>query len=94
MTQLEHKLSARDIRERVGHPLVDGDGHLIEVKEAFVRFVRSRGREHLLEDPGARGLLVPGRSRSGSPPRSVVGSCTCTSRIVGSPRPGPRTTRR
>ena len=63
MTQLEHQLSARDIRERVGHPLVDGDGHLIEVKEAFVRFVRSRGREHLLQDPGARGLLVPGEEQ-------------------------------
>ena len=63
MTQLEHKLSARDIRESVGHPLVDGDGHLIEVKEAFVRFVRSRGREHLLQDPGARGLLVPGEEQ-------------------------------
>jgi predicted TIM-barrel fold metal-dependent hydrolase len=60
MTQLEQELSARDIRERVGHPLVDGDGHLIEVKEAFVRFVRSQGAEHLLQDPGARGLLVPG----------------------------------
>lgn len=48
------------VRERVGHALVDGDGHLIEVRAAFVRFVQERGWGRLLDDPFARGLLVPG----------------------------------
>jgi predicted TIM-barrel fold metal-dependent hydrolase len=60
-TQTE-ELSARDIRERIGHPLVDGDGHLIEVREAFARFVDGRGYGHLFDDPSARALCLPGET--------------------------------
>lgn len=34
MTQVD-TLSAPQIRERMSHPSIDGDGHLIEVREAF-----------------------------------------------------------
>lgn len=30
----------RKVRERIGHPAIDGEGHLIEMREAVVRFVR------------------------------------------------------
>jgi predicted TIM-barrel fold metal-dependent hydrolase len=62
------ELSARDIRERLRHPMIDGDGHLIEVREAFVRYVHDRGEGHLLDDPVARGLLVPGAEALRFPP--------------------------
>lgn len=51
---------AREIREELGHPLVDGDGHLIEVREAFVRYVQDKGQGHLFDDASAKALLVPG----------------------------------
>lgn len=53
MTQVD-TLSAPQIRERMSHPSIDGDGHLIEVREAFVRFVEDRGYGALLEEPSAR----------------------------------------
>lgn len=59
MTQVD-TLSAPQIRERMSHPSIDGDGHLIEVREAFVRFVEDRGYGALLEEPSARALMVPG----------------------------------
>jgi predicted TIM-barrel fold metal-dependent hydrolase len=62
------ELSAPDIRQRVGHPMIDGDGHLVEVREALVRFVHQRGQEALLDDPVARGLLVPGHEHVRFPP--------------------------
>jgi predicted TIM-barrel fold metal-dependent hydrolase len=52
--------SAAAIRERLGHTLIDGDGHLVEVRAAFVRFVEDRGYAHYFDDPSARALLVPG----------------------------------
>ncbi|MFI5046313.1 MAG: amidohydrolase family protein [Acidimicrobiia bacterium] len=63
MTAQTDELSAHEIRERVGHPLIDGDGHLIEVREAFVRFVHERGGERFFDDPFARGLMVPGEEQ-------------------------------
>src|SRR2546430_781278 len=50
----------RTLRDRIGHQLVDGDGHLVEVREAIVRFAHARGEESLLDDPAAKSLLVPG----------------------------------
>ena len=41
-TQVAEEVAAREIRDRIGHPLIDGDGHLIEVREAFVRFVHDQ----------------------------------------------------
>jgi hypothetical protein len=61
-------LSAPEVRARIGHPMIDGDGHLIEVREALVRFVHERGEERLLDDPSARGLLVPGLEHLRFPP--------------------------
>jgi predicted TIM-barrel fold metal-dependent hydrolase len=54
------ELSARAIRERIGHPLIDGDAHLVEVRAALVRFVEQRGEAKLFDDFSARALLVPG----------------------------------
>jgi predicted TIM-barrel fold metal-dependent hydrolase len=62
------ELPAREIRQRVGHPMIDGDGHLIEVREAFVRFVHDRGEGRLLDDPFANSLLVPGEEDLRFPP--------------------------
>jgi predicted TIM-barrel fold metal-dependent hydrolase len=64
----EAELSAPGIRERVGHPIVDGDGHLVEVRQALVRFAYQRGQEALLDEPVARGLLVPGNEHMRFPP--------------------------
>jgi predicted TIM-barrel fold metal-dependent hydrolase len=60
--------SAREIRARLGHPLIDGDGHLIEVREAFVRFVHDRGEAALFDDQFARNLMVPGHEQLAFPP--------------------------
>lgn len=57
---MSEQSSVQSLRERIGHPMVDGDGHLIEVREAFVRFVHEQGQGHLFEDPFAKGLLIPG----------------------------------
>jgi predicted TIM-barrel fold metal-dependent hydrolase len=57
------ELSVHEIRQRTGHPLIDGDGHQIEVREAFVRFVSDQGFASLLDDPFARGLLIPGEEQ-------------------------------
>ncbi len=61
MTTEVGELSAPEIRARIGHPTIDGDGHLVEVREALVRFVHEHGEERLFDDPSARGLLVPGQ---------------------------------
>jgi hypothetical protein len=71
MTTTTEELSAREIRERIGHPLIDGDGHLVEVREAFVRFVHERGEGRLFDDPSARALLVPGEEDNLIPPLDV-----------------------
>jgi predicted TIM-barrel fold metal-dependent hydrolase len=51
---------AREIREQIGHPLIDGDAHHVEVRAAFHRYVVDQGYGHLFErDPLARNMLVP-----------------------------------
>ncbi|HXN59206.1 MAG TPA: amidohydrolase family protein [Acidimicrobiales bacterium] len=67
MTTDTQNSSAREIRERLGHELIDGDGHLVEIREAFVRFVSSRGGAHLLEEPSACGLMVPDQDLKRAP---------------------------
>jgi predicted TIM-barrel fold metal-dependent hydrolase len=62
------ELSAPEIRERLGYPMIDGDGHLIEVREAFVRFVESHGGAAYLDDPTAKALVVPGNELKQIPP--------------------------
>ena len=51
--------------------MIDGDGHLIEVREAFVRFVEDRGESALFDDPSARALMVPGSELQQIPPLDV-----------------------
>ena len=68
MTTTTEELSAPEIRGRLGHPTIDGDGHLIEVREAFVRFVEANGGGAYLEDPTARALVVPGNEMQQIPP--------------------------
>lgn len=60
MTVSQADPSIERIRSEIDHPLVDGDGHLIEVRDGFVRFCMEQGEERLFDDPVARGLLVPG----------------------------------
>jgi predicted TIM-barrel fold metal-dependent hydrolase len=67
MTAEVGELSAPEIRSHIGHPMIDGDGHLVEVREAFVRFADQRGAGRLFEDPSARGLLVPGQEHTRFP---------------------------
>jgi predicted TIM-barrel fold metal-dependent hydrolase len=43
---------AARIREELGHPVVDGDGHIVELMPVFLDFVRDRGHGALL-----RGIL-------------------------------------
>jgi predicted TIM-barrel fold metal-dependent hydrolase len=71
MTTFLDDLSAREIREQLGHPVIDGDGHLIEVREAFVRYVHERGHGEYFDDAFARGLLDPGQVQLS--PGDVVG---------------------
>ena len=40
--------SAR-IREELGHPVIDGDGHIVEIIPVFLDFVRDHGQGALLE---------------------------------------------
>jgi predicted TIM-barrel fold metal-dependent hydrolase len=68
MTTKTEIVSIQDIRSGLDHPLIDGDGHLIEVREAFCRFADDKGEGRLLDDPSARGLLVPGNEGQRFPP--------------------------
>lgn len=40
MDGIPHKLSAREIREKVGHPIVDGDGHVVETTKVLLDYVK------------------------------------------------------
>ena len=40
--------SVQELKERVGHPLVDGRACITAMPEAFVRFVREHDEERLL----------------------------------------------
>ncbi len=44
---------ARRVRERLGHTVIDGDAHHVEVSVAFADFVRHRGGGRYLGDSGA-----------------------------------------
>lgn len=56
------ELSARAIRERIGHPLVDGDAHHIEVRAALYKYVVDAGQEKVFErDPMTSTVLTPGK---------------------------------
>src|SRR5262245_66666014 len=40
--------SAR-LREQLGHPVIDGDGHIVEIIPVFLDYVRDHGQGALLE---------------------------------------------
>jgi hypothetical protein len=63
--------SAR-IRQELGFPVVDGDGHIVELLPVFADFVRDHGRGELMEklrpqDSRGRGIfdLSPEERRQG-----------------------------
>lgn len=70
-TQSDAPASAREIREHLGHPMVDGDGHLVEIREVFRRYVCDRGWGRYFDDPLARGLFVPGNEQTFTQPLEV-----------------------
>jgi predicted TIM-barrel fold metal-dependent hydrolase len=39
-----------ELREQLGHPVIDGDGHIIEMLPVFVDFIRDHGRRDIIED--------------------------------------------
>ena len=41
--------SSAQIREELGHPVLDGDGHIVELLAVFLDFVRDQGHGDLLE---------------------------------------------
>ncbi len=93
MTNAEGSESAAEIRARLPHPVVDGDGHLIEYLPALAGYLREEGvdpagptMQRLLPGRfGPRPGLVRGlRRRAGPPPHrpaAVVGR-------AGAPTPG------
>jgi predicted TIM-barrel fold metal-dependent hydrolase len=56
---------ARRIRDGLGHTVIDGDAHHVEVSVAFADFVRDHGGGRYLDDSGARvnGLFDSGGER-------------------------------
>jgi predicted TIM-barrel fold metal-dependent hydrolase len=57
--------NARRLRQRLGHVVIDGDAHHVEVSVAFADFVREHGGGRYLDDPAARanGLFDSGGER-------------------------------
>lgn len=49
-------LDARRIRDQLGHVVVDGDAHHVEISPAFADFVRDHGGGTLLDDPAVQAL--------------------------------------
>ena len=50
MSERAHPLSrSARIREELGHPVLDGDGHIVELLAVFLDFVRDNGQGALLE---------------------------------------------
>ena len=47
MTQTTRTKAVR-IREELGYPVLDGDGHIVEIMAAFLDYVRDHGREDLI----------------------------------------------
>ena len=60
MTQVVSK--SMQIRERLGHPVVDADGHYIDLHGVFESYVRDRGRGDLM-DRSAFKTFVPGETQ-------------------------------
>ncbi len=46
---------SRHVRERLGHPVIDGDGHIVELVPVFTDFVRDHGHAAALEGMAGRG---------------------------------------
>lgn len=66
--------SAR-LREELGHPVIDGDGHVVEIMPVFLDYVRDRGHGALLSGMLARrraieDLSMPERREGGILPHS------------------------
>lgn len=51
--------SAR-IHDELGHPVIDGDGHYVEIRRSFTDFVRDHGAGHLLGETSPFVALAPG----------------------------------
>jgi predicted TIM-barrel fold metal-dependent hydrolase len=50
MSLVDHvRTSSARIREQLGYPVIDGDGHVLELLPAFADFVRDHGRSDLVE---------------------------------------------
>jgi predicted TIM-barrel fold metal-dependent hydrolase len=56
---------ARQVRDAVGHAVIDADAHHVEISVAFADFVRENGGEALLDNPAVRaaGLSDEGGER-------------------------------
>ena len=40
------------IRQELGYPVLDGDGHIVEIMAAFADFVRDHGRARICSKAG------------------------------------------
>ena len=59
MTQVEHRRTrSAIIREELGHPVVDGDGHIVELLPVFIDFAHDHGHGELID--AAKPRLVRG----------------------------------
>jgi len=43
MTSSVHELNATELRERIGHPIIDGDGHTLEYLPALESYMAREG---------------------------------------------------
>ncbi|MBL7496787.1 amidohydrolase family protein [Frankia sp. CNm7] len=48
--------SAREVRESLGHVVIDADAHHVEISVAFADFVHDHGGGRLLDDPAVRAV--------------------------------------
>ncbi len=52
------KLSSKDIRKRIGHPVVDADGHWLEFGPAILDYLKQVGGQRIVDSFRARGGYV------------------------------------
>ncbi len=45
----EHHLSSAEIRARLGHPVIDGDGHIVEYMPTYVEYLKQVGGPSMVE---------------------------------------------
>src|SRR5690348_15003648 len=45
----KHSGPSAQIRERVGHPIIDSDGHVVEFEPALLDYIRAVGGNKILE---------------------------------------------